>query len=106
MVSLPQQVLLADITGATCSLGGSIEPTAVVIDHVHAKTVRTPSGNTLPNAPHAQDAQRTAMHVGAGKHVIAPTVPQAGTQKALAFRHASGCCHDQRKAKISRGFGQ
>ena len=63
-----------------------------------------PLGNTLADAAHANDAKRAAMHLGPGKHVIAPLRPQALSQVMLALGDASGSGHQQCKAKVCRRF--
>ena len=63
-----------------------------------------PLGNALTNAPHTNDAQLAAMHLGPCKHVIAPLRPQALAQVVLALGDASGSGHEQCKAKVCRRF--
>ena len=106
VVGLLQQFGLADQGGPAGGLGGGIEAAAVVINDAHAKAVVAPAGNALADAAHAQDAQRAAMHLGAGKHVHAPAVPEPGAQKALALGHAAGGGQQQGKAEVGGGFGQ
>jgi hypothetical protein len=78
-----------------------------VVDHPHAEAVRAAPRNALADAAHAQDAQRAAVHLGAGKHVVATTsVPLAGAQEMFALGHAPRGGHQQRKAEVGRGLGQ
>ena len=106
VVSGFQKLVFADVTGLARGLQRRIEARAVVIDDVHAKAQRPASGNTLPDAAHAQHAQRGAMDVVASKHVKAPFVPFSGAQVVLTLGDAPGCGHEQCKTKVSSGFGQ
>ena len=68
--------------------------------------MRPALGNALPDAAHADDAQRAAVDVAARKHVVAPGGPLAGAQEMFALGQAAGRGHEQRKAEVGRGFGQ
>jgi hypothetical protein len=88
MIAVAQQQRLADTAGTQPRLHRRIEPRPVVVDHRHAKTERAAPRNGLADAPHAQHTQRGAMHVGTGKHVVAPARPPPGTQELFALADA------------------
>ena len=77
-----------------------------MVDHLHAKAVRTPFCDALADAAHADDAQGSAVNVGTGKHVVAPMGPEARAQKMFGFNQAPRRGHQQGKAEICRGLGQ
>jgi hypothetical protein len=77
-----------------------------VIDHLHAEAQRAAPRDRLPDAAHAQDAQRRAMHVAAGEHVVGPARPFAPAQVMFALGHAARGGHHQREAEVGRGLGQ
>ena len=106
MVGGLQQIFLADVAGLAAGLQLRGQPRAVVIDHVHAETVRAALCNALPNAAHAQDAQGAAMDLGAGEHVVAPLGPKARAQEMLALGHAPRRGHQQGEAEVGGGLGQ
>ena len=106
MVGGLEQLFFAHPAGFAFGLRGRVQVRAVVINHLHAKTMGTPAGNALADAPHAQNAQRGAMNVGACKHVIAPFGPQACPQEMLALGQAPRRGHHQGKAEIGGGLGQ
>ena len=93
VVSLLQQLGFAHKAGLARRFGRGIERLAVGIDNFHAKAQSAAAGNALADAAHADDAQGAAVHLGTGKHVVAPACPKTGAQKVLAFRHASGRGH-------------
>jgi phosphoglycerate dehydrogenase-like enzyme len=70
MVGGLEQFLLAHIAGAAFGFQGGVQSAAVVVDHLHAKTMRSPAGYGLADTAHADDAQGAAMHLGPGEHVV------------------------------------
>ena len=98
--------LLADVAGLAVSLGGGVQGRTVMVNNLHAKTVRTAAGNALPYAAHTQNAQGTAVYLGAGEHVVAPFGPLPSAQEMLRLGHAPGRGHQQRKAEVGGGFSQ
>jgi len=101
-----QQFLLGHVTGFTFCFHRSVKARAVVINHLHAKTMRAAFGNALADAPHAQHTQRRAVNVRACKHVVAPLRPISGAQVMLAFGHAPRGSHHQRETEVSGGLSQ
>ena len=107
VIGLAQQRRLVDVAGAQSGFGRGVEPGAVVIDHRHAEAQCAAPRDGLADAAHAQDAQRCAMHVGAGKLVEdAALVPEAGAHEALGLAQSPRGRHHQREAQIRRCLGQ
>ena len=106
MVSLCKQGVFVHILRAAGGLQFGGQAAAVVVDHFHAKTVEPAPRNSLPDAAHAQNAQRGAVDVAAAKHVVAPAGPESGAQEVLALGHAARGCHHQSKAEVRSGLGQ
>jgi hypothetical protein len=91
VVGLAQQRGLVDPARAQGCFDRAIEPAAVVVDHPHAEAQRAAPGDGLADAAHAQDAQRGAVHVGAGEHVVGPVCPaaaRAGSVRSRSMRRA------------------
>ena len=101
-----KQLVAADEARLAVGLSRRVELRAVVVDDLHAETVRAAFGNALPDPAHTQNAQRGMMNVRAGKHVVAPLRPFAGAQVMFAFRNAPGGGHQQGEAEVGGGFGQ
>ena len=107
VIGLAQQRGLVDIARTDLRFCFSIQLRAVVVDHLHAEAQRTTPRDGPADAPHAQDAQRRAMHVGTGELVEdAALVPLTGAHEALGFAKAPGRCHHQREAEVGGRFGQ
>ena len=106
MVRGLEQFFLATKAGVEAGLGGGVQARAVVVNHPHAKAQGGTPGNGLADAPHADNAQGAAMHLGTGKHVVAPARPKACAQIVFALADAACRRHQKGEAEVGGGFGQ
>jgi hypothetical protein len=68
----------------------------------HAEAQRAAPRDGLPDAAHAQDAQRGAVHVGAGEHVVGPAVhsPRRRKRSLSAMRRAAAIISAKPKSAV------
>ena len=102
-VGFGQQLVETDITRVECLLLFRRQASAVVVDHRHVEAMGA-SGHLLPDATHAQDAERGVMYVGAEELFELPTGPLAIAQIALRLADAACCGEDQGPGEVGGGI--
>ena len=106
VVGLRQQRVQVHVGRAERSLGLGRKARTVVVQHLHAETMRAAAGDALADAAHAEDAQRAAMDVCAEHGLERPLLPLAFAQPALGFGDPARGRHQQGETEIGGGFGQ
>jgi len=106
VVRVGEQRVARDI--ARAERGGDVvgQRRAVVIQHRHREAVRAAPRDRLADPAHAEDAERRAVDVAAGKQIDAPLRPFAAAQEPFALADPTRGGHQQREAEVGGRLGE
>ena len=100
-IGLREQFVLARVLRVEPFLDVARQPVAVVVEHAHLETGRAPH-DLLPDAPHADHAERGVMHVDAEHLLQVPAAPLPLAHVGFGLGKAARRREYQRPGEIRR----
>jgi len=99
-IGLLQKCVLRNPGGIEFGLDGGIETLAIVIQNPHLKTFGA-ACDSLPNATHTADPERSAVNVAAGHEQQGPVTPFTGPDVAVTLSNTAGDATEQGPREVS-----